>query len=51
MRGPAKPATGGRTECNGNPSDRDGGAHPWVLVDDTKGDLYRCPECGAEDTD
>lgn len=32
--------------------DLDGGAHPWVLVtDDGPGDIYRCPDCGAVDTD
>ncbi len=50
-RGPERPTTGQRTQCNGDPTDLDGGSHPWVLVDDSRGDLYRCPDCGATDTD
>lgn len=50
-RGPEKPP-GPKTVCSGDPTDLDGGAHPWVHVsEDGPGDVYRCPECGAVDVD
>lgn len=41
-----------RTPCCGDPTNLDGGAHPWVHIsEDGPGDVYRCPECGATDVD
>lgn len=41
-----------RTECCGDSTNLDGGAHPWQHVsEDGPGDVYRCPECGAVDVD
>ena len=51
LQGPVKPAGPGSTKCCGDPTNKDGNAHPWELIDDSYGDLYRCPVCGAEDTD
>lgn len=51
FRGPEKPV-GSKTRCCGDPTNLDGGAHPWVHVsEDGPGDVYRCPECGAVDVD
>lgn len=51
-RGPAKPLSGRKTVCCGDPTNLDGGAHPWVLVtEDGPGDVYCCPDCGAVDVD
>jgi hypothetical protein len=39
-------------KCCGDPSNRDGGAHPWKCVgEDNRGIHYVCPVCGAEDSD
>jgi hypothetical protein len=49
---PARPPTGGKTQCCGDPANLDGDAHPWKLItDDGPGDVYGCPECGAIDVD
>lgn len=40
------------TGCSGDPTDLDGGSHPWVLIsEDNQGMHYTCPHCGAKDTD
>lgn len=49
---PPKPSSG-PTECCSDPTNTDGGAHPWVLVsEDGPGDVYVCSAgCGAQDVD
>lgn len=38
--------------CCGDPSNRDGNAHPWREAgDDNRGSHYVCLVCGATDTD
>ena len=50
--GPPNDKPKGETVCCGDPKNLDGGAHPWVLVsEDGPGDVYVCPDCGAQDVD
>jgi hypothetical protein len=38
--------------CCGDPSNLDGGAHPWAeLGEDNRGTHYKCDVCGAYDVD
>jgi hypothetical protein len=59
ITGPAPETSGAKTACCGDPTNTDGGAHPWVHVSEDgyangngPGDLYVCSAgCGAKDVD
>lgn len=48
-----RPTTEREPNCKpGDPVDAEGLVHDWKLVtEDEPGDVYKCPRCGADDTD
>jgi hypothetical protein len=44
---------GEKRSCCGDPTDLDGGRHPWVMIGENGQGVgfYRCPWCKAETTD